>query len=96
MRARECQWDDWFFFSLFFLGLLGLLMPKGRMVDNAIVHTIPRPPALLTALASSAYPTLKAFNIRYVARASSEESSCRIPLHSTLDHGNCDISEWGI
>lgn len=25
---------------------------------NVIVHTIPRPPALLTALASSAYPTL--------------------------------------
>lgn len=58
------------------------------------VHTIPRPPALLTALASSAYPTLGAFNIRHLAQASSEESSCGVPLHSTLDHGSCDRSGW--
>lgn len=83
----------------FFSFLFGLATAKrkggGKRV-HVIVHTIPRPPALLTALASSAYPTLGAFKIRHVAQASSEESSCGVPLHSTLDDGNCDRSEWAI
>lgn len=35
-----------------------------------------------------------AFKIRHFARASSEESSGEIPLHSTLDHGSCGRLEW--
>lgn len=60
---------DFFFFSFW-----------GDKRVHVIVHTIPRPPALLTALASSAYPTLGAFEIRHVAQASSEESSCGVTI----------------